>query len=156
MGFLKLVGGTDVDGTAKIMKALKLASLSFSARPGQCEGAGADVHGFPHTAATQSQLENHVRELLLNLYLPEIGLDVRDALAVIRDCSVKKLPLASSPRLRFTRQLNDRGIFVEVAFPEEGLDVPLYLYVLGTDLLLSAQPELTEYRTIFDTEIAFG
>ena len=106
--------------------------------------------------STKVSRENHVRELLLDLYCPEIGVTVRGALAVIRDCSINKSSLVTSPRLRFTRELNLLGIFVEIASPDEELDVPLYLLVLDVPKLLKAHPDLTEFKAILETVLEFG
>lgn len=105
---------------------------------------------------SQVLLENHVRELLLDLYCTEIGVTVREALAVIRDCCLKKSSLATSPWVRFSSALNAVGIFVEIAAPDEDLDVPLYLFVMDTPKLLAAYPELAEFKLILQEEIEFG
>lgn len=120
------------------------------------QGGRAEQNSSPMQQRTQAQLENYVRELLLNLYCPEIGVTVCDALAVIRDCCAKKSSLVSSPWVRFSSALNHIGIFVEIASPDEELDEPLYLFVLDTPKLLAAHPELTRFKAILESELEFG
>jgi hypothetical protein len=110
----------------------------------------------PAQEQDQLSLENRVRELLLDIYCPKIGVNIRNALAVIRDCSIKKASLVTSPRLRFTHELNQLGIFVDIATPDEELEVPLYLRVLFSERLIKAHPHLAGFKAILDTEFAFG
>jgi hypothetical protein len=109
----------------------------------------------PAPAQDQLSLENRVRELLLDIYCPKIGVNIRDALAVIRDCSIKKLPLATSKRLPYTHELNELGIFVMIASPDEDLDVPLYLVVVLQEELIKAHPHLAEFKDLFEAEDEF-